>query len=119
MKTLLVVDDDEDVRIIVSRRLAGRYQVMTAPDACAALEAISYSRPDLVLLDLTMPGLSGSALLRALRRAAPDVPVVVVTGGQDLDAVARTLAGGASGCLLKPFSGEELDRFVDGHFAAA
>lgn len=113
MKTVLIVDDDAAVREAASRHLSGRYQVVIAADAHAALETICVDGPDLVLLDLALPGVGGPFILRAARRAAPGLPVALVTGGADLDEIDRCLRGGATGCLLKPFTREELLRFVD------
>ncbi|MBI3566186.1 MAG: response regulator [Elusimicrobia bacterium] len=118
MKTVLVVDDDKTLLGIMARQLGAAYRVLTADDARSALDAICTQSPDLVLLDLCLPGVSGGFILRAARHAVPGLPIALVTGAADLDEVERTLKNGARGCLLKPFSSEELLDFVDGLTAA-
>ena len=81
---VLVVDDDDRVRTVVSWQLeADGFRVAEAPDGWAALDAIAAERPDLVVLDLGLPGVGGLDVLRQLRRAdaaGPAVPVIVLSG---------------------------------------
>lgn len=119
MKTILIVDDDRAVLNVVSRQLADRYRVLTAEDAQGALDTICNDRPDLVLLDLSLHGTSGGFILRAAHRVSPELPVALVTGAADPGEVEHSLANGAQGCLLKPFSDAELQRFVDSQMMLA
>ncbi len=119
MKTVLIVDDDRAVLNVVSRQLSDTYRVLVAEDARGALETICAQKPDLVLLDLSLQGMHGGFILRAARRAVPDLPVALVTGADDPDEVEQSLANGAQGCLLKPFSDAELRRFVDSQLMLA
>ncbi len=114
MKTVLIVDDDKSVLAVVKRQLADASRVLTASDAREGLETICLENPDLVLLDLSLPDMSGGFVFRAARHAVPGLPVALVTGAADLDEVERALHGGARACLVKPFTGEELKTFVAG-----
>ena len=105
---VLVVDDDEDVRRMVSTYLAlDGFEAQEANSAAAAVEAIRHDRPDLVLLDVMMPGRDGLDLLAELRRAG-DLPVIMVTArGGEADRV-MGLRLGADDYMVKPFSPAEL-----------
>jgi DNA-binding response OmpR family regulator len=106
---ILVVDDDPTVSDVVRRYLerAG-LGVSLATDGPAALAAFDRERPDLVVLDLMLPGLDGLQVCRRLRERAPDVPVVMLTAlGEEADRVVG-LEMGADDYLTKPFSPREL-----------
>jgi DNA-binding response OmpR family regulator len=106
--SVLVVDDDELVRDVVGRYL-GRagYQVTVAGDGEHALRTAAATPPDLVVLDLMLPGLPGLEVCRRLRAAGP-VPVVMLTAlGEEEDRIAG-LEMGADDYITKPFSPREL-----------
>jgi DNA-binding response OmpR family regulator len=105
---VLVVDDDADVRMLLSMYLAlDGFHAEEAEDAGTALDAIRRHRPDLVLLDVMMPGRDGLDLLAELRRAG-DLPVIMVTArGEEADRV-MGLRLGADDYIVKPFSPAEL-----------
>jgi CheY-like chemotaxis protein len=104
---ILYVDDDPILREFAVVNLATeRASVDTAADGRAALAAISAAPPDLVLLDLEMPEMDGFQVLEALR-ADPkfrDLPVIVVTGREDVEAVDRAFAVGATSFVVKPLN---------------
>ena len=103
-KTILVVDDDALMRrsVAVSLGQAG-YLVETAPNAEEALRSVQRQVPDLVLLDVGLPGMDGMEALRALRRDAPLLPVIFVTGRRrELDEIVG-LELGADDYITKPF----------------
>jgi DNA-binding response OmpR family regulator len=105
---VLVVDDDVMVRDVVGRYL-GRagYHVTVTGDGAEALRAVATAPPDLVVLDLMLPGLSGLEVCRMLRAASP-VPVVMLTAlGEEEDRIAG-LELGADDYITKPFSPREL-----------
>jgi DNA-binding response OmpR family regulator len=106
---VLVVDDDPTVSDVVRRYLERADFVVTlAADGAAALEAAQGSRPDLVVLDLMLPGLDGLEVCRRLRRSDPDLPVVMLTAlGDETDRVVG-LSLGADDYITKPFSPREL-----------
>lgn len=104
---ILYVDDDPILREFAVVNLAtDRATVETAADGRAALAAIAGARPDLVLLDLEMPEMDGFQVLESLR-ADPnycDLPVIVVTGREDVEAVDRAFAVGATSFVVKPLN---------------
>jgi DNA-binding response OmpR family regulator len=107
-KRILVVDDDVNVRDVVRRYLehAG-YQVELAGDGEQALRLAEQSEPDLVVLDLMLPGIGGLEVCRWLRQRRP-VPVVMLTArGEEDDRIAGLLMG-ADDYVAKPFSPREL-----------
>jgi signal transduction histidine kinase/DNA-binding response OmpR family regulator/ligand-binding sensor domain-containing protein len=114
--TILVVDDNADLRRLVRRQLEPTYRVDEAEDGVAALAAISRRLPDLVLSDVMMPELDGYGLCRALR-ADPNfdfVPVVLLTAKASADARVEGLSEGADAYLAKPFNGKVLRATVTG-----
>jgi two-component system response regulator MprA len=109
MFRVLVVDDDPPIRRMLERTLAAEgYGVEVAADGGAALAAVERSVPDLLVLDVAMPGLDGLAVCRRLRRTGLAVPILLLTAR---DAVPDRVAGldaGADDYLVKPFASEEL-----------
>ena len=107
---ILVVDDNPmNVEILQGRLAAQGYEIVTAADGEEALSAATAQQPDLILLDVNLPGVDGWAVLGELRAAAGEqTPVVVMTAGYD--AQAQALETGAQGYLGKPF---ELDELLD------
>jgi two-component system phosphate regulon response regulator PhoB len=108
---LLVVDDERDITALVAYHLAkAGYRVTTAGSGVAALEALAAEAPDLVVLDLMLPGRSGYEVLEEIRRRDElrEIGVIVLTARRDEADRIRGLAGGADDYLTKPFSPEEL-----------
>jgi DNA-binding response OmpR family regulator len=105
---ILVVDDDPTVSDVVARYLAhAGYQVLLAADGFAALEIAAAQSPDLVVLDIMLPGLDGLAVCRRLRETSP-VPVILLTAlGAETDRI-MGLEIGADDYVTKPFSPREL-----------
>jgi signal transduction histidine kinase len=110
-RTALVVDDEEMVREVIRNvLLANGLRVVTARDGFEALELLE-GRPeliDLVLLDLTMPGMDGSAALEKIRSIDSNVPVVLMSGYDEKDATLRFGDGSLAGFLQKPFDASAL-----------
>jgi len=106
--TILVVDDDADTRGLVRRLLerAG-YGVREAEDGLAGLRELFALTPDLVLLDVTMPGLDGWATLERIREVS-EVPVVMLTARDTEVERVRGLSHGADDYVAKPFGRQEL-----------
>jgi response regulator of citrate/malate metabolism len=108
---VLVVEDDFMVAKIHSRFLAtqsGFRVVGVAHNGADALTAVSTLRPDLILLDVHLPDMSGLDVLREARRRHPEVDVILVTAAHELDVVRRAWQGGAISYLVKPFEYEAL-----------
>lgn len=108
-KRVLVVDDEEDVQFLVKRILrdAG-YEVDTAGDGGEAIERLKQSRPDLMVLDLMMPGIDGWGVLDHLQGHPDPPPVVVVTARADYQTFARSVREGVAAFVCKPFRFHEL-----------
>jgi two-component system response regulator MprA len=106
---ILVVDDDELIAAALRRALEYQgYEVTVAPDGPAALVRAGRARPDVVVLDVMLPGLDGISVCQRLRVDAPDLMVLLLTAR---DATADRVAGldaGADDYLVKPFASEEL-----------
>jgi DNA-binding response OmpR family regulator len=104
---ILFVDDDPILREFAVVNLATEHaQVDTAGDGAEALRAIEANAPDIMLLDLEMPNVDGFEVLRRLR-ADPrwrDLPVIVVTGREDVEAVDRAYGAGATSFVVKPLN---------------
>ena len=108
---VLVVDDERDITALVAYHLAkAGYRVTTASTGLAALQAVEAQVPDLVVLDLMLPGRSGFEVLEELRRREEtrDVGVILLTARREEPDRIRGLASGADDYLTKPFSPEEL-----------
>jgi DNA-binding response OmpR family regulator len=110
---VLVVDDDHTVReVVVSYLRAHRHQVVEAADGEEALRQVKEHEPDLVVLDLMLPGIDGLEVCRRLRLAG-EVPIIMLTAlGAETDRVAG-LQRGADDYVTKPFSPRELALRVD------
>lgn len=105
---ILLVDDEESLRMGVSRALVDAgYAVATAADGLSALEMIAEAPPDLILLDLMLPGMDGLEVCRSVRQAS-DVPILMLTArDEDTDRILG-LETGADDYLAKPFQMREL-----------
>jgi response regulator of citrate/malate metabolism len=109
--SVLVVDDDFMVAKIHTRYLAtvnGFRVVATVHTGTEALAALTELRPDLMLLDVYLPDMTGIEVLRRARQEFPDVDVIVVTAAREVDTVREAMQGGAVSYLVKPFEYEAL-----------
>ena len=105
MPNILIIDDDAHINDIVSKALQSEgYSVSSAYSGTEALLLLSQSKPDLILLDLMLPGLSGEELLPQIK----DIPVIVVSAKADVTDKVELLIGGAVDYITKPFHMEEL-----------
>ncbi|MEM7413194.1 MAG: sigma-54 dependent transcriptional regulator [Myxococcota bacterium] len=107
---VLVIDDDPGVRdymeALVSRR---GYRVAVAEDGEQALAGLDDTRPDVITLDVVLPGMDGLETLKRLKQRIPDVPVVMLSGHGQARNIVEAMRLGASDFLRKPFEVEELD----------
>lgn len=107
--SVLVVDDDDDIRELVTMVLSARgYRVGAAADGLRALEELRRDPPDLILLDLRMPGMAGDELVDVLRGELGLVDVAIVVMSGDSTACQRAADLPVQGCLLKPVQLSEL-----------
>jgi len=108
---VLVVEDERDIAALVSYHLTREgYRVRTADNGTEALDVVASDRPDLVLLDLMLPGFSGYDVLAELRRRPElaEVPIIVLTARRDEADRVKGLELGADDYVTKPFSPREL-----------
>ncbi|MGZ4359910.1 MAG: response regulator transcription factor [Gaiellaceae bacterium] len=106
---ILVVDDDAPIRRMLGRTLeAEGYAVRLAADGGSALAEVERWAPDLIVLDVAMPGLDGLAVCRRLREKGLSVPVLMLTARDSVHDRVTGLDAGADDYLVKPFAGEEL-----------
>jgi DNA-binding response OmpR family regulator len=112
---VLVVDDDEDVRDLVTFKLqmAG-YRTVTAADGCTALTLINEARPDLVVLDMAMPGMDGLSVCYRMHAdpATAEIPVIMLSGMATETDVDLAFVSGAEEYMPKPVNTGELVRRV-------
>src|SRR5512139_4115517 len=111
MARVLVVDDDADILALVSYKLSrSGFEVDSARDGQKAIERLTANPPDLVLLDIMMPGLSGLEVLDRLRSSATTarLPVIMLTAKAQEGDVERGFERGADDYIIKPFSPREL-----------
>ena len=111
--SVLVIDDDEDVRrFLVDALAALGYGVRAAQDGAEGLAALEESRPDLVLVDFAMPGMTGAEVVEAARQRHPDLPVIFASGFADTGAIERAIGEGAT-MLRKPFQISDLEAALE------
>jgi CheY-like chemotaxis protein len=115
MKTILVVDDEPTIRMLVAASLdGGAYRLLEAGDGYEALELVRMEHPDLVLLDIAIPGLDGFDVCRRLKtEISPHVPVLLLTGFAQHAHRERARRVGADGFVTKPFSPAALVTLID------
>ncbi len=103
---LLIVDDNEDMRIFISNIFADTMHIHTAEDGLAALEQIKTSVPDIIITDLMMPNMDGMELLRKLRQneETASLPVIMLTAKTNIESQLEGLEHGADDYITKPFS---------------
>ena len=109
--TILVVDDEEDVRAVLSARLeSAGFQVTTASSGMEALTRIRAASPDMVLLDIMLPGIDGLGICGMLKhdQRFKDIPVVMMTARTQPQVRRASQKLGADAYITKPFNHEEL-----------
>ena len=102
--TVSIVEDSEQVRTTLGRlinRATGFQCVGQHANAEAALQALPQEKPNVVLMDINLPGMNGVECVRRLKQVAPDIQVIMLTVYEDTETIFNALAAGASGYLLK------------------
>ena len=104
----MVVDDEQTIRTLLKRILESEgYEVILAADGNSALAMLEKREPDLVILDINMPGLNGFQVLERIRQHS-NVPVIMLTGIGEATALGNALSLGADDFVKKPFNVREL-----------
>ena len=109
---ILIVEDDHRVCELLSDVLTPEHAVTVAADGEAAFASLPRVRPDVVLLDVNLPGMSGLEVLKRLRALDPTLPVIMITGTADEVAVTMALKRGAFAYVPKPFNVEYVKHLV-------
>jgi CheY-like chemotaxis protein len=117
---VLVIDDEPEVRQVLMEFLASRgYDVHAAEGGAEALGMLEAVKPDVVLLDVAMPGMDGVETLRRIVAVDPSMPVIMVTANADIGVTSKLLALGAVDYVPKPFDLDYLDQAVSIQATAA
>jgi signal transduction histidine kinase len=117
---VVVIEDDDELRIFIAETLAARYRVEVASDGEEGLALVRARRPDAVVSDIAMPRLDGTELCRRLR-AAPEtraLPILLVTARRQADRVLEGFEAGANDYIAKPFHPRELLARLEAHLVA-
>jgi two-component system response regulator PilR (NtrC family) len=109
---ILVVDDDEIIRDTLYELLSEKYHCETAETAEKALSRLEAEPFEVVLTDISMPGVSGVELLRHILERYPKTPVIIISGISDQDHAQSLIKLGAFDCLVKPFRLEVVEESV-------
>lgn len=108
MATILIVEDDRNMRLLTSARLADLYTVVSACDGIEALEILHRGGVDMVVADIMMPRMDGYALLKTIRDEGNNIPFLLLTAKESLDDKQHGFSLGTDDYMTKPFSTDEL-----------
>jgi two-component system, chemotaxis family, chemotaxis protein CheY len=120
MLQVLIIEDNQVIRMTLRAMLrqAGYQVAGEARDGESGMQMVRQLRPDVVCLDIQLPGIDGVQVLRQLRDEFPALAVVIVSGYTDRDTVGRVVAAGADAVVVKPFSEARLVAAIDKASAA-
>ena len=108
-----VIDDDRSIRWVLEKALTQADMAVKSFDSANEIvELLDRQRPDVVISDIRMPGVSGLELLKAIHTKAPEIPVIIITAYTDLESAVASYRGGAFEYLPKPFDVDEAVRLV-------
>lgn len=102
-RTILIVDDDDDMRFVLRGLLEPLGRILDASNGPDALKLVKAERPALMLLDVSLPGMDGLAVLAEALKLNPKLPTVMLTGDTDVHMAKRALDAGARAYITKPF----------------
>lgn len=117
--SVMAVDDQVGVRRLLYEVLKEEYEVILAASGAEAVEKVMAQKPQLVVMDLKMPGMSGMQALREMRRLGYDGPAIMMTAYDELDLVDQAKRLGVQHYLVKPFAVDELKRVVSEQVSTA
>jgi DNA-binding NtrC family response regulator len=107
--SIYVVDDEDTIRDAISMAFDTEYRIETFPEAETALTRIEKTPPDLILLDIGLPGMSGIEALREIKALDPEIPVIMITAYEDVDTVIAAMKAGACDYVIKPLLMDALE----------
>lgn len=114
---VLFIEDSDESRALVRRLLANKYIVLEASDPLDGLQLAEETHPNLILIDHSLPNMSGNEVTTRLKKMLPDTPIVIVSGDLSAGARERALAAGAVGFIPKPIDAdfiEQVDAYLNG-----
>jgi DNA-binding response OmpR family regulator len=112
-KKVLIIDDERDIIEVLSHFIDGiGFRSVLALNGEEGIDVFKKENPDLVLLDIAMPGMDGLEVLRRLRHLNFDVPVIIITAYKDAEKVVEAFRLGAKDCIFKPFDFEYLTKVI-------
>jgi nitrogen regulation protein NR(I) len=113
MQTILIVDDDKSIRYSLKRMMEEKYSILTAQNGEEALERVKESSPDLILMDIKMPGRSGIDVLREIKLIDPKSLVIIMTAYGTTETAIEAMKYGAFDYILKPFPIPQMKGLVE------
>jgi len=113
MQTILIVDDDKSIRYSLKRMLENSFSILTAQNGEEALRLVRERSPDLVLMDIKMPGLSGIEILQEIKQIDPKTLVVMMTAYGTTETAIEAMKQGAFDYIIKPFPIPQMKELVD------
>lgn len=114
MKTVLYVDDNDEILEIINMLMANTdYHLLTVNDASNAVAACLENKPDLVLMDINMPGMNGFEVTKKLRNAGFNNPIIVLTGSESVEDRKQARAAGCTDYLLKTVDMRNVKSIID------
>ena len=111
-RRILLVDDEQDILDILHEHFAKECDVETAADGMTALAIVRARRPDVIFLDINMPGINGVDVLKSVKELDATIPVLMVTANADNALAAEAIKRGAFSYVPKPFDLKYLDHLV-------
>jgi two-component system nitrogen regulation response regulator GlnG len=112
MANVWIIDDEESIRTICSSALEDLFKIEAFSSASQALLALNSSKPDLIITDIKMPGMSGLEFLDKVSEKYPDLPTIIITAHANMDNALSAYKGGAFEYLTKPFDINEIRKLV-------
>ena len=109
---LWIIDDEESIRTICKSALEEEFDIEMFPNGSEALLALNSNKPDLVITDIKMPGMSGLDLLKKISSNYPNIPTIVITAHTDIENALSAYKGGAFEYLPKPFDVDEIKKIA-------
>lgn len=113
MATILIAEDDDNLRLLLEKRLSNRFNVITACNGIEALQMVEKQRIDLLITDILMPGMDGISLVKNLRSSGNKLPILMLTAVQSFEIKREGFFSGTDDYLTKPFEKDELLWRVD------
>lgn len=120
MQSVLYADDNDEMIELVKLRLENsEYKLLTAGNGDDAIEVCLEKQPDLVLMDINMPGLDGFAATRQLRDKGFQAPIIVLTGSEEEDDRKQAMAAGCTDYVLKTLDMDNVEDIIDHYIGKA